>query len=210
VFAAHNVTALYTYGSCPALAEHAGHLFNHVVEIVQCFVAVPAAAWPTGQHRQAVDAARRTYRLCMDPWNGAVIQPSHRDALAAARTCARSSPTMLLASQALSLDPWTGSGGGLGVNGIDLVGLKVWLSCWSPVQPAPVLFVGWVEGVALCGFRGLWRPGQVVNTAFQSMSQASALGQWVGRCSMGRRCGRARRAGTLIRCARRVAPRATA
>ena len=44
----------------------------------------------------------------------------------------------------------------------------------------------------------------------QSRSQGAAQGQWAGRCSTGRRCGRAIRAGTVTICRRRVAPRATA
>src|SRR3954453_22788096 len=52
--------------------------------------------------------------------------------------------------------------------------------------------------------------GPVANTAFQSAVQGSAQGQWAGRCSTRRRCGRVSRAGTAIRSRRRVAPRALA
>ena len=41
-----------------------------------------------------------------------------------------------------------------------------------------------------------------------NVSQCSAQGQWVGRCSIGRRCGRASRAGMLTSWRRRVDPRA--
>ena len=41
-----------------------------------------------------------------------------------------------------------------------------------------------------------------------SASQAFDQGQWVGRCRIGRRCGRAKRAGTLTMVRRRVDPRA--
>lgn len=41
-------------------------------------------------------------------------------------------------------------------------------------------------------------------------SQCVAHGQWAGRCRMGRRWGRASRAGMVMRRRRRVAPRATA
>lgn len=51
-------------------------------------------------------------------------------------------------------------------------------------------------------------PGQVVKTALQRVSQARARGQCVGRCRMRAALGRAIRAEMLIRCARRVAPRA--
>src|SRR6478735_12688900 len=52
--------------------------------------------------------------------------------------------------------------------------------------------------------------GPVLNTASQSAVHGSAQGQWAGRCSTRRRCGRVSRAGTVIRSRRRVAPRATA
>lgn len=42
-----------------------------------------------------------------------------------------------------------------------------------------------------------------------SLFHAVAWGQWAGRRSVGRPCGRVNRAGTLIRCRRSVAPRAT-
>jgi hypothetical protein len=77
------------------------------------------------------------------------------------------------------------------------------------VQHARFLLVGSGRGVWCCV---VWRAagwsGQLVKTAVQRVSQAWALGQWVGRCSTGWRCGRASRAGMLIRWVRRVAPRA--
>src|SRR3954466_14828793 len=92
----------------------------------------------------------------------------------------------------------------------DLVGLSVCLCCWPLVQPARLLFVGSVAGVVCVVACAAGWSGQVVNTAFQKVSQALALGQWAGRCRNGRRCGRASLAGTLISLVRRVAPRATA
>src|SRR3954451_6732693 len=52
--------------------------------------------------------------------------------------------------------------------------------------------------------------GPVAKTAAQSAAHGSAQGQWAGRCSTWRRCGRVIRAGTPIRSRRRVVPRATA
>src|SRR3954451_4677812 len=52
--------------------------------------------------------------------------------------------------------------------------------------------------------------GPVAKTAAQSAAHGWAQGQWAGRCSTWRRCGRVIRAGTPIRSRRRVVPRATA
>jgi len=71
----------------------------------------------------------------------------------------------------------------------------------GPTAQDPPSF-GHPQGQAVAG-GGLW-PVML----FQSWSQAGAQGQRVGRCRTGCRAGRASRAGTVMICRRRVAPRA--
>ena len=52
--------------------------------------------------------------------------------------------------------------------------------------------------------------GPLANTAVHSAVHGPAQGQCAGKCSTRRRCGRAIRAGMVMMCRRRVAPRATA
>src|SRR6476619_4796569 len=76
-----------------------------------------------------------------------------------------------------------------------------------PAFPLLRVLVG--PGPAVVGCQAV-AGGPVLNTASQSAVHGSAQGQWAGRCSTRRCCGRVSRAGTATRSRRRVAPRATA
>src|SRR3990170_4690838 len=87
---------------------------------------------------------------------------------------------------------------------------RAWMACWSAqrfhvLSPVGAACGGWTGGHAAMG-----GPVAAVNTLRQSVVHCWAQGQWAGRCRTRRRCGRARRAGTLTTWRRSVAPRATA
>ena len=111
----------------------------------------------------------------------------------------------------LSLDPWIGFVLISGLIGMILCG---WGRDCSAGLPSVLGVRRRVERGCGCWWvLRVWAGvsgRQVVKTVFQRASQASARGQRAGRCRTGRRWGRASRAGTLMRWARRVAPRATA
>ena len=112
----------------------------------------------------------------------------------------------------LNLNPWNRVDMIAGFHHVDHAGLG---HGWS-AGPGPACSACasrgrlWMVVCPWCGWPATAVRCQVTKTACHKASQALARGQRAGRCSTGRRCGRASRAGTLIRWVRRVAPRATA
>lgn len=88
--------------------------------------------------------------------------------------------------------------------------------CRAPVrgQPGaaglPSFSCGVRSGLAAGGQRAAAAGGLYPMVLHHNVSQCCAHGQWLGRCRIGRRWGRASRAGMVMMRRRRVVPRATA
>ena len=95
------------------------------------------------------------------------------------------------------------------------MGLDGWESDFPAVSSGELLVC---PAFPVCSGRALWAGGQGFCSGGGSppivlrhrASQGFDQGQWVGRCSTGRRCGRVSRAGTFTMRRRSVEPRATA